>query len=186
VKQKDAASTVCTVMSGGYKFSLPDLLANDAALPVANFSSRWSFAVVDTKAPFILLVISIASLIVSMITYGIAIVTTPRFTPETPLFGLRAGYLASIAALVTSMISSAKITAIMEQLAGRSDDTAWSTGGFYVWTWLVTGLMGFAVILSIVFAIKIAKLRRAPREELEAEGFSASGKAWLVDVKGHH
>jgi hypothetical protein len=31
---KNEASKVCTVMGGGYKFSLPELLAADAGLPV--------------------------------------------------------------------------------------------------------------------------------------------------------
>jgi hypothetical protein len=31
---KNEASKVCTVMGGGYNFSLPELLAADAGLPV--------------------------------------------------------------------------------------------------------------------------------------------------------
>jgi hypothetical protein len=102
---KNEASKVCTVMAGGYRFSLPELLAADAGLPVNSpLLSTWSFAVLDTKMPFICLVIAIAFTGLTIIAYFITIVTTPRLTTESPLHWPRVGYLASIAALNTLII----------------------------------------------------------------------------------
>ena len=158
---KNKSSTACTAMNGGYKFYLPALLASDAGLPISGFLD-WSFATIDTAAPFTLLVVGIAFLIVSMITYGYAAVTTPMLTPQTLLLWPRVGYLASIGAMVTLIISSAKITADMRRVTDNGVGNTWSTGGFYIWTWLATGLTCLAVVVAIVFAFRIAKVIRQP------------------------
>jgi len=169
---KNEASKVCTVMAGGYKFSLPELLAADAGLPVDSpLLSTWSFAVLNTKMPFVCLAIAIAFASLTTITYFITIVTTPRLTTESPLLWPRVGYLASIAALNTLILSSAKITAITHKLLKTKpvveNGVAWSTSAFYVLTWLTTGLMCVTVIFSVVSAFTLRPPTSSPREELE-------------------
>jgi hypothetical protein len=158
---KNEASKVCTVRGGGYDFSLPELLAADAGLPVdSSLLSAWSFAVLNTKMPFICLVVAIASTSLTIIAYFITIVTTPRLTRDSPLLWPRVGYLASIAALNLLIVSSKKITVMMHKLLETKpvveNGVAWSEGGFYVLTWLATGLMCVMVALSIVVAFMIA------------------------------
>jgi hypothetical protein len=172
---KNEASKVCTVMAGGYKFSLPELLAADAGLPVNSpLLSTWSFAVLDTKMPFICLVIAIAFTGLTIIAYFITIVTTPRLTTESPLHWPRVGYLASIAALNTLIISSAKITAMVHKLLKTKpvveNGFAWSTRGFYVLTWLATGLMCVTVVLSVVSAFMIRPPTSSLRREIDGKG----------------
>jgi hypothetical protein len=107
---KNEASKVCTVMGGGYKFSLPELLAADAGLPVESpLLLTWSFAVLNTKVPFVCLAIAITFTSLTIIAYFITIVTTPRLTTESPLHWPRIGYIASIVALNTLIVSSVKI-----------------------------------------------------------------------------
>jgi hypothetical protein len=169
---KDEASKVCTVMGGGYNFSLPELLAADAGLPVDSpLLSTWSFAVLNTKMPFVCLVIAIACTSLTMIIYFITIVTTPILTTESPLFWPRVGYMASIAALNTLIVSSIKITVMMHKLLKTKpvveNGVAWSTGGFYVLTWLATGLMCVMVTLSVVLAFMIRPPTSSPPSELD-------------------
>lgn len=109
-------------MNGAYKVYLPTLLASDAGLPISGFLD-WSFATVNTAAPFDVLVVGIAFLTISLITYAIAAATTPRLMPQMPLYRPRFGYLASIVALVTLIISSAKITADMRRVADKGAGT---------------------------------------------------------------
>ena len=156
-------------MSGGYKFSLPELLAADAGLPGDSpLLSTWSFAVLNTKMPFICLVIAITFTSLTMIAYFITIVTTPTLTTKSPLHWPRVGYIASIAALNTLIVSSAKITAMMHKLLETQPvveyGVAWSTGGFYVLTWLATGLMFVTVTLSVVLAFMLRPPTSSPKE----------------------
>jgi hypothetical protein len=172
---KNEASKVCTVMSGGYKFSLPELLAADAGLPVNSpLFSAWLFAVLNTKMPFVCLAIAIAFTGLTIIAYFITIVTTPRLTTESPLHWPRVGYLASIAALNTLLVSSAKITAMIHKLLKTKpvveNGVAWSTTGFYVLTWLATGLMCVTVTLSVVSAFMLRPPTRPLRGELDRKG----------------
>jgi hypothetical protein len=162
-------------MAGGYNFSLPELLAADVGLPVDSpLLSTWSFAVLDTKMPFICLAIAIAFTGLTVIAYFITIVTTPRLTTESPLHWPRVGYLASIAALNTLIVSSAKITAMIHKLLGTKpvveNGFAWSTRGFYVLTWLATGLMCVTVALSVVSAFMLRPPTSSPRRELDSKG----------------
>ena len=159
-------------MGGGYKFSLPELLAADAGLPINSpLLSTWSFAVLNTKMPFVCLAIAIAFTSLTVIAYFITIVTTPRLTTESPLHWPRVGYLASIVALNTLIVSSAKITALIHTLLETEpvveNGVAWSTRGFYVMTWLATGLMCVTVALSVVFAFMLRPPTDSPREELD-------------------
>ena len=172
---KNEASKVCTVMGGGYKFSLPELLAADTGLPVDSpLLSTWSFAVLNTKMPFVCLAIAIAFTSLTIIAYFITIVTTPRLTTESPLHWPRVGYLASIAALNTLIVSSAKITAMIHKLLETKpvveNGVAWSTSGFYVLTWLATGLMCVMVTLSMVLAFMLRLPTSSPRGELDRKG----------------
>ena len=159
---KDDASRICTTMGGGYNFSLPELLAADAGLPVDSpFLSTWSFAVLNTKAPFILLAIAIACTSLTMIIYFVVIVTTPELTLHIPLFWPRVGYLSSVAALNLLLISSSKITKMAHNLlknkAVVENGLAFWTKGFYVLTWLASGLMIVVLILSIVLAFMMVE-----------------------------
>ena len=159
---KNEASKACTVMGGGYKFSLPDLLAADAGLPANSpLLSTWSFAVFNTKMPFVCLVIAIASISLATIAYFITIITTPRLTTGSPLHWPRVGYIASIVALNTLIVSSAKITALIHKLLETKpvveNGVAWSTRAFYLLTWLATGLMCAMVTLSVVLDFKLGR-----------------------------
>jgi hypothetical protein len=172
---KNEASKVCTVMGGGYKFSLPELLAADAGLPVDSpLLSTWSFAVLNTKMPFVCLAIAIAFTSLTTIAYFITIVTTPRLTTESPLLWPRVGYIASIAALNILIVSSAKITATTHKLLETKpvveNGVAWSTAGFYVLTWLATGLMCVMVALSVVMAFRLRQPTNSLRGELDGKG----------------
>jgi hypothetical protein len=159
---KNESSTVCTAMGAGYTFSLPELLAADAGLPADNpLFSTWWFAVLRTRMPFVCLTIAITFLSLTVIAYFVTIVTTPRLTAESPLHWPRVGYIASIVALNTLILSSAKVTAvahkILEAKPVGDNGVAWLTDGFYVLTWLATGLMCIIVILSVVLALKLDK-----------------------------
>jgi hypothetical protein len=154
---KDEASKVCKTMSGGYKFSLPDWLAADASLPVSSsLLSTWSFAVLNTKMAFICLTVAIAFTGLSSIAYFITIITTPKLTRKSSLFWPRVGYMSSIVAIKTFILSSAKITSEIHKVFKNeyvvANGVAWSTNGFYVLTWLATALISVVVILSIVLA----------------------------------
>jgi hypothetical protein len=157
---KNKTSTVCTAMRAGYTFSLPELLAADAGLPADSpLFSTWWFAVLPTRMPYVCLTIAITFISWTMITYFTIIVTTPRLTAESPLHGLRVGFIASIPALITLILSSAKVTAmargVLEAKPAVDSGVAWSTGGFYALTWLATGLMCVIVALSVVLAFKL-------------------------------
>jgi hypothetical protein len=155
-------------MGAGYTFSLPELLAADAGLPADNpLFSTWWFAVLHTMMPFVCLTIAIAFINWTVIAYLITIVTMPRLTAESPLHWPRVGYLASIAALNTLILSSAKITAtthkILEAKPVVDNGVAWSTDGFYILTWLTTGLMCVIVTLSVVLAFKLPTADEVPK-----------------------
>jgi hypothetical protein len=172
---KNEASKVCAVMGGGYKFSLPELLAADAGLSVNSpLLSTWSFAVLNTKMPFVCLAIAIAFTSLTIIAYFITIVTTPTLTAESPLHWPRVGYIASIAALNTLIVSSVKITVVIHKLLKTEpvvdNGVAWSTSGFYVLTWLATGLMCVMVTLSVVLAFMLRSPMSSPRGELDRKG----------------
>jgi hypothetical protein len=169
---KDDASTVCTVMGGGYKFSLSKLLAGDAGLPVDSpLLSDWSFAVINTKMPFICLAIAITCTSLTTIAYFITIFRTPNLTTESPLLIPRVGYVSSVAALNLLIVSSAKITSIMNNVLkakpGVEDGAARSTGGFYALTWVATGLMCAMFIWSVVFAFTIRSSTKSPHKVLD-------------------
>jgi hypothetical protein len=109
--------------------------------------------------PFVCLTIAIAFTRLTIIAYFITIATTPRLTTESPLHWPMVGYIASIAAPNTLIVSSAKITVMLHKLLETKpmveDGVAWSTSGFYVLTWLATGLMCVIVILSVVLTFML-------------------------------
>lgn len=157
---KNKASTVCTAMRAGYTFSLPELLAADAGLPADSpLFSTWRFAVLPTEMPYVCLTIAITFISWAMITYFFIIVTTLRLTAEPPPHWPRAGFIASIPALITLILSSAKVTAVARGVLQAKpvvdNGVAWSTGGFYALTWLTTGLMCVMVALSVVLAFRL-------------------------------
>jgi hypothetical protein len=159
---KNEASTVCTEMSAGYTFSLPELLAADAGLPADNpLFSSWRFAVLHTEMPFVCLVIAITFIGWTVTAYLVSIVTTPRLTVESPNHCMGGGYIASIPGLITLILSSAKITAAAHQILEAKpvvdNEVAWSTAGFYALTWLATGLMCVVVTLSMVLAFRLGR-----------------------------
>jgi lipoprotein signal peptidase len=95
-------------------------------------------------------------------------------TTESPLHWPRVGYIASIAALNTLIVSSVKITVIIHKLLETKpvveNGVAWSTSGFYALTWLVTGLMCVMVTLSVVLAFMVRLPTSSPRGELGRKG----------------
>jgi len=170
-------------MAAGYTFSLPELLAADAGLPADSpLFSAWSFAVLHTEAPFVCLMIAISFINWAMIDYLISIVIILRQTAESQLYclrtGLKIGFIASIPALITLILSSAVVTAtthkILEAKLVAENGVAWSTGGFYVLTWLATGLMCLVVTLSGVLSFKLRQQSRFPRQELDRKGSGCS------------
>jgi hypothetical protein len=82
--------------------------------------------------------IATASTSLTIIAHFITIATTPRLTTESPLHWPRVGYIASIAALNTLIVSSVKITVMIYKLPETKpvveNGVAWSTSGFYVLT----------------------------------------------------
>jgi SUR7/PalI family len=162
---KNETSTVCMEMPAGYTFSLPELLAADAGLPADSpLFSAWSFAILHTEAPFVCLTMSFTFISWSMIDYFIGIVRIRRLTAESQPHWLRIGFIASILALITLILSSAVITATMHKILEAKlvaeKGVAWSTGGFYVLIWLATGLMGLVVILSAALSYKLRQQSR--------------------------
>jgi hypothetical protein len=71
-------------------------------------------------------------------------------------------------------VSSAKITAMIHKLLETKpvveNGVAWSTSGFYVLTWLATGLMCVMVTLSVVFAFMLRPPTSSPKAELDRKG----------------
>jgi hypothetical protein len=47
---------------------------------------------------------------------------------------------------------------------------AWSTSGFYVLTWLATGLICLTVTLSVVLAFMLRPPKSSPRGEIDRKG----------------
>ena len=109
--------------------------------------------------PFVCLVIGIACASLTMIAYFITIITTPLLTTKSPLLVPRVGFLASVAALITLIISSTKITVMIHKLLGTKfvveNGVAFSSSGFYVFTWLATALMCVMFVLSMVLAFML-------------------------------
>ena len=172
---KDEASTACTAMSMGYTFSLPELLAADAGLPADSpLFSIWSFAVLKTRMLSVCLTIAMTLINWTMLDYFIAIIMTWRLTAESPLFWLRQGFIPSIPALITLILLSAEVTARTHKILGAKavieNGVAWSTGGFYVLTWLATGVMCVMVTLSVVLFFKLRPPPRFLRGELDRKG----------------
>jgi hypothetical protein len=156
-------------MNGGYTFSLPNLLAADTGLPIDNpVLSSWSFAVLDTMMPFTCIAFAIAFASVTVVAYFITFFTAPNFTADSPLLVPRIGYLASIGVLNTVLISAIKITVMMHDVLANKivseDGVAWSSGLFYVLTWLMVGFMVIQFIWSMVLAFKVAAARSPLRQ----------------------
>jgi hypothetical protein len=144
-------------MPGGYTFSLPNLLASDAGLPPdSTFLSSCSFAVLNTKGPLIWLAVAIPATGVTALAYLLTMVTTPRLKRGSPLLWPRVGFLGSIVSLNTLIGAGAMITVlvhrVLEAKPAGEGEVAWSTGGFFVLTWLATGLMAGMVATEVVFA----------------------------------
>lgn len=158
---RNGSTTVCWLQNTGYTFSIGDILdRNDV-----------HHRAVQTKAPFILLVASIATMSLTILgfLYGIIIMARPRVKGqlvkhELPLVVLRVAFFATIASTILTTISSAKITAS----AGRSAGTfevggegtvrASSNSGFLAIIWVETVLvwLGLALVLATAFRIGAA------------------------------
>jgi hypothetical protein len=171
---KDTESTICTAMSMGYTFSLPKLLAADAGLPVDSpVFSAWEFAVLHTSLMSVCLVIAMSFLNWAILDYGLAIYKTWGLKAEAPLFWVWQGFIPSIPALVVLILESAEVTArmhrIIEAHAAREKGVTWTTGGFYVVTWLATGLMCVMVALAVVLLYRLRSPSRFRRDELDSK-----------------
>ena len=157
---KDKESTICTAMPMGYTFSLPELLAADAGLPVDNpVFSAWSFAVLHTRLMSVCLVVAMTFLGWAILDYGLGIYRTWGLKAGAPLFWVWQGFIPSIPALVVLILESAEVTARMHKItkadvAGEKGVT-WTTGGFYVLTWFAPGLMCVVVALALVLIFKL-------------------------------
>jgi len=173
---KNESSTICTAMHAGYTFSLPKLLAADAGLPGDSpLLSSWSFAVLKTEMPYVCLTIALTFNNWAMIHYLFVIIFTKgRLTAESPLQWVKVGYITSILALITMVLSSAKVTAmthrILQDKSVVENGVAWSTGGFYALTWSATGLIFIFLTLSVVLAFMLRQPTRSPRRELDRKG----------------
>ena len=159
-------------MGAGYTFSLPDLLAADAGqAPDTPLFAAWSFAVLQTEFSFVCLTIAQTFIGWAMTNYFCCIVATPRLTAKPPLYWHRVGLIVSIPAFVTLIMSSARITAktqrILEAKPVIDNGVAWTTGGFYVLTWLATGLMCLAFAWSVVLAFKLRPPTKLPSDHLQ-------------------
>lgn len=168
---KDPGSTVCTAMPMDYTFSLPELLAADAGLPVDSpVFAAWGFAVLHTTLMSVCLVIAMTFGNWAILDYGIAIYKTWGLVAGTPLYWVWQGFIPSIPAVVVLILESAYVTARMHKIveadAAVKGGVVWTTGGFYVLTWLATGLMCLVVILSVVLIFKLRKPTRFRRAEI--------------------
>lgn len=145
--------------AGWLHFSLAKTLGSDAAQLLPTNST---YGTLDTRTPQVLLTIGITSsgIYLTSLLYGAAVLLV---TSTPPLFVLRVGYLASIAAVIVLTISSAKITSIADKMVGTTYISAgatvhaWMGWSFYVSTWLATSFMWAAMGFSIAGAFKIAQ-----------------------------
>jgi hypothetical protein len=159
---KNQSTTLCIRQKAGYTFSLAQTLAaNGARLPLQPGPADSSYGTLDTKTPFILLTIGIALAGVTLLSLLYAVIVL-LLTSTSPLLVLRIGYLASIPTVILLTISSAKITASADKMAGAKGlgagvvIPAWMGWAFYVSTWLATVFMWAALGFSIAGAFKIA------------------------------
>jgi hypothetical protein len=171
---KDPGSTVCTTMAMGYTFSLPKLLAADAGLPVDSpVLAAWGFAVLHTRLISVCLVLIMTFGNWAVLDYGIAIYKTWGLVAGTPLYWVWQGFIPSVLAFAVLILESAEVTArmhkIVEANAAVKGGVVWTTAGFYVLTWLATGLMFFVVILSAVSLFKVRKTTRLRRGQLDSK-----------------
>ncbi|OAL17885.1 hypothetical protein AYO22_11229 [Fonsecaea multimorphosa] len=165
---KNHSTISCTSQSAGYTFSLAQIVGGDAGQQLVIADHHRS--TLDTKAPFVLLVLGIASMGLTVLSflYGVGVLHSvkrrggPLGKREMPLVVLRMGFFASIASTILLTISSAKITASAGKMAGRiqvdggKDVHAWMTGGFYAVTWVGMAFVWAALGLVLAAAFKIA------------------------------
>jgi hypothetical protein len=160
---KNDHTAVCMLQTAGYTFSIADLVGDNSQRSILS-----SHHTLDTKAPFILLVLSIVSMGVAIVgfLYGIFVMAKSchkgrMVKRDLPLFVLRVAFFASIASIILKTISSAKITASADENAGKFEleggniVNAWTHSAFLAVTWIGTGIVwvGFGLVLAAAFRI---------------------------------
>lgn len=162
---KNQSTSRCISESATYVFSLAKLLNHDASVQLLPTTSK---IILDTKAPLVLLVLGITATGVSLLgfLYGIFVMMRAIRVVDMPLVVLRIAFFASIAALITLTISSAKITANADRITGTTNIGTgqpvhvYMDAGFYACTWLATGLSWVALALAVTAAFKIGKMQQ--------------------------
>ncbi|KIW24506.1 uncharacterized protein PV07_10217 [Cladophialophora immunda] len=163
---KNHSTITCTSQSAGYTFSLARIVVGgDAAQQTLLANHR----TLNTKAPFVLLVVAIASMSLAILSFLYGIAALPSTAAgrrlskkEIPLVVLRIGFFACVTSTVLLSISSAKITANAAKTAGRvqlgggKDVHAWMDGGFYAVTWVGAACVWVALGLVVAAAFKLA------------------------------
>ncbi|EXJ72588.1 uncharacterized protein A1O5_03734 [Cladophialophora psammophila CBS 110553] len=182
---KNHSTISCTSQSAGYTFSLAQIIGGGDA--GQQLLLAYHHRTLDTKAPFVLLVLGIASMGLTVLSflYGIVALRTKTrrrqlHKKEMPLVVLRIGFFACIASTILLTISSAKVTASAGKMTGRVQIGggraihAWMNSGFYAVTWIGMAFVWVALGLEIAAAFKIAAVLE-PRGMQAAEVGSEGG-----------
>ncbi|OAP65260.1 hypothetical protein AYL99_01232 [Fonsecaea erecta] len=167
---KNRSTVTCTSQSAGYTFSLAQIVGGgDAGQQLLALNTHHRLTL-DTKAPFVLLALGIASMGLTVLSflYGIFVLHAiarqggRRGRKEMPLVVLRFGFILCIASTILLTISSAKITASAGKMAGRvqvggrRNIHAWMDARFYAVTWVGMAFVWTALGLVVAAAFKIA------------------------------
>jgi len=177
---KNHSTAVCWLQDTGYTFSIPNLVPVEYELQALLATYR----TLHTRAPFILLVLSIVSkgLAIPAFLYGIIMMAKSRKNGQVvkrdlPLIVLRIAFFACIISSILGTISSAKITASAGKSSGTFDLDAgrtihaWTNSGFLAITWVGTGLVWVAMGLVVAAAFRLAgMLKRDDRPAVEIRG----------------
>ncbi|MCJ1358037.1 MAG: hypothetical protein MMC33_008035 [Icmadophila ericetorum] len=159
---KNFSTISCTSQTGGYIFNLAETLAAGVAPAAQTLFANWQYAVLETSVSLGLLGSTIGQLGTSLIAYGVGFFTLTKIeTNNHSLRALRIGFINSIASLILSTISSAKITAFAGNLMDERRVTSginflvWREKGFYILTWMTTGLTWVALFVAVIFSFAI-------------------------------
>jgi hypothetical protein len=162
---KNHSTAVCWLQNTGYTFSIANLVPDE--------NGRGSLLdiphTLKTKAPFILLVLSIVSMGLAILAFFYSIFVMARSNSsrqmvkqDLPLIVLRIAFFACIISTILGTISSAKITASAGKSSGKfeldADKTihAWTHSGFLAITWIGTTLVWVALGLVVGAAFRLA------------------------------
>jgi hypothetical protein len=161
---KNHSTAVCWIQNTGYTFSIAKLIGSDDEQQ----SIFQHYRTVNTKAPFILLVLSIVSMGLAILAFIYGIIVMARASTkgqmvkrDLPLTVLRIALFACIASTILKTISSAKITASAEKSSGMVEVDgkalhAWTHSGFLAIIWVGTALLWIALALVVAAAFRIA------------------------------